>query len=333
MSFLTEYSYRQLIERVEIKDIDRIDKQFFKTNIFDNDYLFYFYNQLELKKLFAEKTLLSGEKRHILVYQEVPERVDNLNFVLSIEGNVKYHKNHNCQALSKGFKNFFMPEPVVLLEKTDAEKHKIIVDEIRNWFKRKNYTVERYENGEINDQILTRDFNSTFPKKFKIDKITISQSEKGQFKWYIEKKTKGIEQTEKSFNYDIFLDEIIELIKGRDFLCNSKTMQNLSRYDFLVRKDNQSIIEYIENSIQKGYLKEVSPQFINNFGIERLKNFWKSHLDLKRKSMKLLSDYFKWTYNYGNNTFSEIFLEDYNLKPCRLCYNETEINKMLNKKQ
>lgn len=324
MSFLTEYSYRQLIERVQIKDVDRIDKQFFKTNIFDNDYLFYFYNQLELKKLLAEKMLLSGENRDVLVYQEVPEREDNLNFVLSIEGNVKYHKNHECKALHKGFKNFFMPEPVVRLEETDNEKHKIVVNEIRNWFKQKNYTVERYENGEIDDQLLTKDFNSMFPDKFEIEEILISQSEKGQFNWYLEKKTKGIKHTEKSFCYETFLDKIIELIKGRDYLCNSKTMQNLSRYDFLVNKDNQSIIEYIDDSIQNGYLKEVRSEFIKNFGIERLKDFWKSHLSLKRKSMKLLSNYFKWTYNYGNNTFNEIFLEDYNLKPCRLCYNEIE---------
>src|SRR5690606_101517 len=159
-------------------------------NIFDNEYLYYFFNQLELKILLAEKMLLSGEDRDILVYQEVPEREDNLNFVLSIEGNVKYHKDNTCEALHKGFKNFFMPEPVVRLEETDKDKHKELVDEIRNWFRVKNYTVERYEKGEINDHILTTDFNQTFPKKFEIDEILISQSDKGQFQWYIEKKTK-----------------------------------------------------------------------------------------------------------------------------------------------
>lgn len=329
MAFLTEYSYRQLIERVEIKDIDRIDQQFFKTNIFDNDYLYYFFNQLELKKLLAEKMLLSGENRDVLVYQEVPEREDNLNFVLSIEGNVKYHKDYTCEALSRGFKNFFMPEPVVRLEETDKEKHKKIVPEIRNWFKLKNYTVERYEKGEINDHILTTDFNATFPEKFEIDKILISQSDKGQFKWYIEKKTKGIKHTEKSFDYDSFLDKIIELIKGRDYLCNSKTMQNLSKYDFLIHRDNQSIVEFIDESIQNGYLKEVSPEFVKNYGIERLKGFWQAHLNLKKQAMRLLSEYFKWTYNYSTSTFNEIFLEDYNLKPCRLCYEMKEIEELL----
>jgi hypothetical protein len=320
MAFLTEYSYRQLINRIQIKDIERIDKDFFKTNIFDNDYLFYFFNQFELKKLLAEKILLSGEKRNILVYQEVPERVDDLSFVLSIRGNIKYHKDRNCEALYKGFKNFFIPEPIVRLEETNPIKHKELVTEIRNWFKLKDYTVERYEKGKINDNVLTKDFNETFPEKFNISKITISQSEKGQFNWYVEKKTKGIKKTEKSFEYDLFLNKIIELIKRRDYLCNSKTMQNISRYDFLINKNNQVVIDYIEESIQKGYLKDVSTEFIKNYGIENLKKFWTSHLNLKKEAMGLLSDFFKWTYSYGNNTFDVIFLEDYNLRPCRLCF-------------
>ena len=55
MAYLTESSYRQLIERVEIKNVERIDRQFFTTNIFYNEYLFYFFNQFELKRLFKEK--------------------------------------------------------------------------------------------------------------------------------------------------------------------------------------------------------------------------------------------------------------------------------------
>lgn len=320
MAFLTGYSYSQLIQRVEIKDVDKIDKQFFKTNIYDNDYLYYFFNNLELKKMFAEKVLLSGDKRFVPVYKKVPDRQDNLNYVMSIKGKVKYHKNNSCKALNRGFRNFFIPEPIVRLEQASPQRHEKLVEEIRNWFKIKNYTLERYELGEITDKILTRDFNSTFPDKFDIDKISISQSDKGQFKWFIEKKTNSIEQTEVSFDHNVFLEKISELIKRRGYICNSNTLKNLSKYDHLVRRDNEAIVKYINESIEKGYLREVSPEFIANFGIENLKKLWSSHLSLKKEAMQLLSNFFKWTYNYDSSTFEEIFLEDYNLKACSLCY-------------
>ena len=171
MAFLTDYSYRQLIERIEIQNLERIDQQFFKTNIYDNDYLYYLFNQLDLKKLFAEKIILSKDKAYVLVHKEVPERKDNQTYVLEIKGNVKYHKDNKCEALNRGFKNFYMPETVVQLAQENSEKHEKIVKEIRYWFEKNNYTVYRYEAGEINDKILTTDFNRTFPKKFDIQPI------------------------------------------------------------------------------------------------------------------------------------------------------------------
>lgn len=325
MAYLTEYSYRQLIERVEIDNLDRIDKQFFKTNIFDNDYLFYLFNQFELKRLFKEKVIISKNKSYVLTYKEVPQRKDNLNYILEIKGNVKYHKDNSCEALSRGFKNFYMPEVVVRMEHENPEKHEQIVEEIRQWFEKNNYTIQRYENGDINDQILTKDFNNTFPIKYDIDPISISQSDKNQFQWYIEKKSKGNVETKKSFNYDKFIIEISEILNKRDFICNSRTMQNLSKYDFLINRENDEIENYINESLEKGYLKNVNEVFIANYGILKLKEFWKKHLELKRDAFNLLTDYFKWSYNYNEKAFDEIFLDDFNLKACNLCYERTKI--------
>lgn len=321
MAFLTEFSYRQLIERIEIDNIERIDKQFFIKNIFDNEYLFYFFNQFELKRLFKEKVVLSGDKAYVLVYKEVPQRVDNLNFVLEIKGKVKYHKDNSCKALNRGFKNFFMPEPIVKLESENAEKHKYLVEEIRNWFEINNFTIDRYINGEINDNILTTKFNQSFPAKFDIEPISISQSDKGQFKWYIERNTTGNVGTEKVFDYNQFLITLTDLIKKRDYICNSLTMQNLSKYDFLINRTDVEIEQYILDSINKGYLKSVSEVFIKNYGIENLKKFWQKHIELKKESFKLLSEYFKWTYNFKEKSFDEVFLEDFNIESCSLCYN------------
>ncbi len=320
MAFLTHYSYRQLIERIEIENLERIDQQFFKTNIYDNDYLYYLFNQLDLKKLFAEKVVLSGDKAYVLTHKDVPERKDDSAYILEIKGNIKYHKDNKCQALNRGFKNFYMPETVVQLAKKNPKKHQKIVEEIRYWFEKNNYTVYRYEAGEINDKILTNDFNKTFPEKFDIEPILISQSDKNQFHWYIEKKSQGKVSTEISFDHNEFIIKIAELLKKRDFICNSKSMLNLSKYDFLVNRDNLDISNYIKEGIEKGYLKNVSEEFIDNYGFKRLKEFWNKHRELKRDAFNLLSEYFKWTYNYKKKAFDEIFLEDFNLKACNLCY-------------
>lgn len=320
MAYLTEYSYSQLIGRIEVENIDRIDKQFFKKNIFDNDYLFYLFNQFELKRLFKEKVIISNDKSYTLVYRNVPQRKDNLNYILEIKGNVKYHKDDSCEALSRGFKNFYMPETVVRLESVNPEKHAEIVLEIRLWFERNNYTVQRYEAGEINDKILTNDFNNTFPAKYNIAPISISQSDKNQFQWYVAKKTTGNVGTQESFEYNKFIMEITTILNRREIICDGRTMQNLSKYDFLINREDQEIKNHINDSIEKGYLKNVSDVFIENYGILKLKSFWRKHLELKGEAFQLLIEYFKWSYNYKEATFDEIFLEDFNLKACNLCY-------------
>jgi len=54
-------------------------------------------------------------------------------------------------------------------------------------------------------------------------------------------------------------------------------MLNLSKYDFLVNRGNLDIEKYIKEGIEKGYLKNVSEEFIDNYGFERLKEFWNKH--------------------------------------------------------
>lgn len=320
MAYLTNFSFNKLIEMTEVENIDRIDLQFFTTNIYDNQYLFYFFNQFELKKLFRSKIILSNDKAFVLTYKEVPARIDNYSFILPVKGQVKYHMKLDCEALNRGFKNFFMPEVIVRLKEDEPDKHRNIVDEIRNWFNENNYTVQRYENQEITSLEITKNFNSYFPKKYDIEPIMISESDRleNNFQWYISKKSENIE-IELEFNYDRFLDKIIFLIKTRDNLCNSKTMQNLSRYDYLINKTDLEIKETINQRIAEGYLKEVSSKFIENYTLDRLKEFWKNHINLKKVALKELTEYFKWSYNFKEKQFDTIYLESFNLAKCRMC--------------
>jgi hypothetical protein len=315
MAYLTNYSFNKLIEMTEVKNIDKIGMQFFTKIIYDNYYLFNFFNQFELKKLFRTKILLSDNKAYVITYKEVPERIDNFSFILPVKGQVKYHMKLDCEALNRGFKNFFMPPVIVNLKEIEPEKHKEIVDEIRNWFNQKNYTIERYEKLEINSLEITKNFNSYFPSKYNIEPIMISDSDKEEnnFQWYVSKKTDNTE-VKIEFNYDEFLDKIISLIKQRDILCDTSEKDNLTRFDYMVKMTN----EEITNEINTGKLSNFS-FFINKVGIIKLKEFWTNHINLKNEAFRILTEYFKWTYNFSEKQFDTIDLESFNLAKCKMC--------------
>ncbi|RVU91544.1 hypothetical protein EH230_11890 [Flavobacterium columnare] len=324
MAYLTASSFNQLVNNTEIKNLDRIDLQFFISNIIDKQQLFYFFNQFDLKKIFKEKLILSGDDSYGLYYKEVPERKDNLNYVLKLKGKVKYHKSKECEALNRGFKNFFMPPEIVKLKNTNESKHNIIVNEIREWFNANNFTIERYENGEINSNTITRLYNDYFPEKFGLQRISTSQSnnESNDFQWYVNKKSENIQLDKSYFDYNEFLKNIEDLIIKREYLCNSKTMQNLSRYDYLFESNVNDITAVISSRIESSILKEVDVNFINNYGVNRLKDFWKKHRELRLKAYSELSEYFKWNYKLKEKNFDVVYLEDFNLECCILCANK-----------
>lgn len=314
MAYLTNYSFNKLVEMTEVKNINRIDLQFFTKNIFDNQYLYYFFNQFELKKLFRSKIILSDDKSYVLTYKEVPARIDNGDFVLPVEGKVKYHIKLDCKALNRGFKNFFMPEVVLRYKLDEPLKHQELIDEVRNWFNKNNYTIQRYENHEIIDLEITRNFNSYFPSKYNIDKIVISDKLDNNFQWYISKKTENTDiKTE--FDYNVFLEKITLLIKKRHILCDTLIKDNLSNFDYMLKFSDNEIIQQIEN----GKLFDIGINYIENFNLIKLKEFWEIHIALKNEAMSILSDYLKWTYNLKEKQFDVIYLENYNLEKCLIC--------------
>lgn len=319
MPYLTNYSFRQLVNQIEIKDLPKIDLSFFKEHIYDNDFLFYFFNQLDLKNLTKQKFLLDANDYSIFVYRQVPERKDNLTYVLELKGKVKYHLDPTCKNLNKGFKNFFIPEPIVRLQSVDNKKHLELVKAIREWFTINDYTVEKYEQKILTNEILTNAFNNYFPAKFGIEKIFISSGGKAnQFQWYHSLSTSSV-QIEYQFDYDKFSDKVNDLIKRREYLTCSKTMQNLARYDYLLQKDDYEIIDLITSNINKGYLKDVSVNFIENYGLDNLRIFWTNHQKLKMEAFYLLSDYIKWNFNLKEKDFDQLFLERFNLECCHSC--------------
>jgi hypothetical protein len=250
----------------------------------------------------------------------VEERHDNLNYVIEIKGHYKYHKNSECKMLNKGFKNFFMPEPVVYLEKNNPKLHKTIVEDVREWFEKNNYTIDRYIDGKITDSMLTKEFNDIFPKKYNIEKITLSSgSAENQFTWYASQKSSGHKELETEFDINTFKTQILKLLLQRNELCSGQALMGLSRYDYLIKKTDEEIEQKIIDAIQDGYLRNVKEVFLKNYTIPRLKDFWIIHKNIKEEVSSLLKNYFKWKNNFNENEFDKIFLENYNLKKCRSC--------------
>ena len=314
--YLTESSYRQLFNTSDTNTFDLENIKAILNQIYDNWKFYKMFNKNDFKFLYKSYLLLSGENGSIF-YKEVEDRKDNLGYILELKGKLKYHLNPNCERLNSGFRNFFVPKPIAIINEED--KRKELVTEIRNWFKINNYTVAKYNNGEITDKILTEEFNNLFPSKFNIEKIVISQSDSNQFKWYIEKKTNSV-KVEYEFNMDNFTSSMNKIISDRNKLCNtSNSLYNLSKYDFLHSKPHDEINTVLNESINKGYLKVETEDYIKQMGIVNLITFWKEHIEIKSRAKKEFVDLLKWKFNLGELALKNIKLENFNFECCILC--------------
>lgn len=315
--YLTESSYRQLVNTSDTKTFDLENAKEIFNQIYDNWKFYKMFNKSDFKFLYKSYLLLSGESGSFF-YKEVEDRKDDLGYILELKGKLKYHLNPNCERLNSGFRNFFVPEPIAKIG--DEDKRKELVNEIRNWFKINNYTIAKYNNGEINDKILTEAFNNFFPSKFSIvEKIVISQSDNNQFKWYIEKSTNAV-KVEYEFNMNSFIRSVNTIISDRNKLCKVlNPLYNLSKYDYLHSKIHEEINTVLNESINNGYLKEVTEDYIKQMGIENLITFWKQHIKIKIRAKKEFVELLKWKFNLGGAGLKNINLENFNFECCNLC--------------
>ncbi len=321
MPYITKHTYNQLISRSEIQGNLKIDYHLFTAYIYNSSKVYYCLSYFDKEKLFKEKVILTSDKNYVIQYKEIPTRKDNYQYVFSKESKAKFHKNDKCKALNKGFKDFKIPEPIANLQGNNDKKHQELVEELRNWFSINNYTIPKYLNKEINDKTLTREFNKSFALKHLISPISISQNDANNFKWFEEKKNIGIEDINFKFNIKEYKSKVDKILQDRDFLCSeSKTMYNISKYDFLYKKSDDEIQEYIVNKINTDKLKLVSLNFIKNYTLIKLKDFFKKHFELRTKLFELISEYLKWTYNYNIFDMDEITLRNFNIEPCSLCH-------------
>ena len=106
----------------------------------------------------------------------------------------------------------------------------------------------------------------------------------------------------------------LKLIWQNTFQC--KVSRTFSKFKYLLAKSDAEIIEKMGEIF--------SEKFVENYGIENLKNKFQISKNLTYKILDLLLDYIKWSYNFENKEFENITLEKFGLECCYSCKSENK---------
>lgn len=313
MAYLTSYSFKQLCRETEV-EIDSYDLyQFFRDYISKDYNLYKMFNKSNILGLLQKVALLSNDdfSEKIIIkrkYREVEERRDNYDYIFEIKGKVKYHLYKDCIFLDRGFRNFNVPEDFKALG-IEA------IVELRRWFIKNDFTLERYEKGEFHLDVVIMRYNAYFPKKYKELK-ELNPSYK-----LLEIKNSGGPREVKNI-----LKELGEYSEERKELCNLIILDKfLSKYDYLHDKKDEEIKEKISS-----FNKKYDYVFWKHYTIKHLRDFWQKHHAIKIKVLELLYEFILIRYDIENKNFDEVILEKYNLECCKTCNDRHIIEKLLN---
>jgi len=120
-----------------------------------------------------------------------------------------------------------------------------------------------------------------------------------------------------TFNYDSFLFNLDNLQKKHENIFSCKTTRILSKFDYLLDKKDDEIREKISELF--------SDVFIENYGMDKLKNLFKEAKSIKYEIMDNLLTFFKWTYKLKEKDFDSITLEKFGLVCCGGCKKNQQV--------
>lgn len=302
MAFVTEYTFGSLANTFELRDgMDYITKEFFVAEIYPDSRLFSLFNQYNLKKLYIYKFLLENHKE-LEAYDFVEIRQDTRKYVFDRGGRMKYHLFEDCETINSTYKDYIIPEEV---------RERDLVDEFRNWFVFNKFK-EKDNSGEQILELMTFKYNSGFAKKHNLSYLNRN------YELIVTKLNTGGKEVDYSFDINVFKERINTIIQERYNICSSITMMYLGNYDYLFKKFDREIeTKIMQLSQNKPDL--IGDNFIQNYGIENLKSFFKIHHKLKTEAFQLLANYFRWTYNLDKINFNEYTLQHFGLVCCKVC--------------
>lgn len=317
MAYLTPNSFYQLCRETEVEMDSKDFYSFFKEYISDDYNIYKMFNKFNLHDLIQKVILSSNEFPDIKIkkreYKNVEERKDDLSYVFEIKGKVKYHLYQDCESLHKGFRNFNTP-----IEFFSLENKEEAISELREWFIKNDFTVERYEKGEFHIETVIMRYNAYFPKKYK------GLKELNENYKLLEIKGAGKSPKEIDVNVENILKKLAEYSEERKNLCNMIILDKfLCKHDYLWDKlEDEEIKEKIKsfNIDDEVFLKHYTTKFI--------KKFWKRHYEIKTEVLKLLNKLIQYKYDFRDKDFEVNFLEQYNLGCCHYC-NNRKVNEIL----
>ncbi|EGV43586.1 hypothetical protein BZARG_2641 [Bizionia argentinensis JUB59] len=296
MAYLTKHTYSKLSREIDLKT--KVSQEVFQQHILKDYKLYLIFNSVELKYLFNFKLLFENDKEQMKRYLKyVPAQKDTKKYVFEIKGKLKYHLSSDCWHLNKDFLNYNIPQEIRDLG--DAA-----IEDYRRWFKAEGF-AEQYLKGELDVSIVVFRYNNIFPFRYGVARLN------EKYKLIEELPNSSIKTESQQFNYDAFLRDIEGLKKEHAFHFQSRVTRILSKFDYLLYRSDSEIVEKITDLF--------TPEFITNYGMDRVKELFTISKRIKKALMKALIDYFKWTYKSTLNSIDTVTLENFGLECCRSC--------------
>lgn len=295
MAYLTSYNYGKLCQELKLDDELQITLEVFLEYIYDDKDFFYILNKFQLDYLFKYKMLLADTETFILkYYKHIPEEKDNKIWVFSKGGKIKYHLSLDCKTLGNDYIDFRIPDDIRKLGD-------IAINEYRDWFNNQGY-VQLLENQKITKDGIINAYNNKYPKKYGLEHI-----QGGSNLIMVERKHSGTDYTEQEKDVDYLILELNALLLLYREHFPGPGDRKIAKNSYLKDKTDDEIVA------------RMTVEFVNNYGLEKLKNKFKIAYDITFKIIQKLVDYFKWTYNLQGKNFDPTTLENFGLVCCKSC--------------
>ncbi|GGG51816.1 hypothetical protein [Bizionia arctica] len=305
MAYLTKHTYSKLSRKIDLKT--KVSQQLFMKHILNDQKLYYIFNSVELKYLFNFKLLFENNKEqmeHYLSY--VPKQKDEKKYVFETKRKLKYHLSSACSFLKKDFLNFNIPQEI-------RDLGDVAIEDYRSWFKKEGY-AEQYSEGILDVSVVVFRYNNIFPMKYGVARLN------EKYNLIEEIPNSSIEREDSKFNYHTFLENIEDLKNDYAFHFQCKVTRTLSKFDYLLQRSDTEIANKISELF--------TPEFITNYGMDRVKKMFVISKRIKKELMSALIDYFKWTYRSTLHSIDTVTLEHFGLECCHSCKENQIENKL-----
>lgn len=300
MAFLTKYNLSQLCQKLNVNV--EVSLEMFLEHIYNDREIYSMLNKREIEYLFKYKMLLDDEEKFVVeYYQEVPEKEDTKKFVFNKGGKMKYHLSPQCKLISKDYLDFNIPEEIKAIGDN-------AISEYRDWFNQNNFG-DKFRNKTIDKNAIIFAFNSKYPSKYNIKPI-----EDNSNLLVIEQPNSKHENVDYEHNADTTKIKLEKLKNewNANFPCGVTRV--IAKFKHLLNKTDDEI----ENKISELF----RPVFIQNYGMQNLKNKFILSKRLTTEIITLLLDQIKWTYNQKEKDFDNSTLEKFGLECCLSCIKE-----------